>query len=59
MIKTENVEKDLRSLIFVLACRNYNKSLACYRFLKKSIKENLKYYSISLFVDKIPDINDN
>lgn len=47
MTKTENVEKDLRSLIFVLACRNYNKSLACYRFLIKSINENLKNYSIT------------
>jgi len=59
MIKTDNVEKDLRSLIFVLACRNYNKSLACYRFIVKSINENLKYFSITQFVNKIPDLYDN
>ena len=40
MLKSENVEKDLRSLIFVLACRNYNKGLACYRFIIKTINDH-------------------
>jgi len=38
----------------VLACRNYNKALACYEHILAIIRGVVPEHSLSLFVKKIP-----
>lgn len=47
--------KDKDSIMFVHACRLYNKGLCCQKYLIKMINEYIKHYSLSTFVKKIPD----
>lgn len=53
--KNERSERELQSQYFVLACRHYNRALACARFILKLINEELSFHSLSQFVKKIPD----
>lgn len=46
-LKVERSEKELLSQYFVLACRHYNRGLACQRYIIKVINEELNFHSLS------------
>ena len=52
--KKDASEKDIMGILFLNACRQYNKGLSCKRYIEKIIKEYIPFHSLSQFVKKIP-----